>query len=279
MLNKKKFLIFIFVLLVVLPWFVLFSWPNQRLHFIACNVGQGDAILITKGSNQVLIDGGPNNKVLSCLSENMPFWDRTIDLIILTHPEHDHMAGLMEVLKSYEVKNVLWTGVVRDNAEYKEWLDLIGQEGAKIEIAKSGQKVRAGDVCFNVLYPLESLEGQEIKNTNNTSIVGRLTFGNNSFLFTGDALKSVEKKLIDEKAELNSDVLKVGHHGSKTSSGDDFIREVSPEVAVIQVGRDNHYGHPHQETLETFKKYDIKVLRTDIDGDIKIVSDGENYQF
>ena len=203
----------------------------------------------------------------------MPFWDRTIDLIILTHPEHDHMAGLIEVLKRYQVGNILWTGVVRDTAEYKEWQKLIKEEGAKIYIAQAGQQIEGGPTSINILYPLESLEGQESKDSNNTSIVARLVFGENSFLFTGDAPQSVEKKLLE--TAIDSDILKIGHHGSKTSSAQDFIGVVSPEVTVISAGKDNKYGHPAPEVLQNLSG--VKILRTDLDGDIKIISDGKRY--
>jgi len=128
------------------------------------------------------------------------------------------------------------------------------------------------------LQPFESLEGKEFKDSNNTSIISKLVFGKNSFLFTGDAYKNVEGELINKKAEIDSDVLKVSHHGSKTSSSEEFIKSVSPQIAVISAGIGNKYGHPHQEVLELLEKYDIKVSRTDKDGDIKIISDGKNYE-
>lgn len=207
----------------------------------------------------------------------MPFWDRTIDLVVLTHPEHDHISGLLEVLKRYKVDYILWTGIRRDTAEYKEWMRLIENEESQIKIAQSGQKILWSldrENYIEVLYPFENLLGQEVKNTNNTSVVIKLIFGQNSFLFTGDVYKSVERKLIKEGIDLQSNVLKVGHHGSKTSSAEDFLEKVKPEIAVISVGLENSYGHPYPEVLEVLAKYDIKVLRTDELGDIKIISDG-----
>lgn len=220
----------------------------------------------------------------------MPFWDRSIDLIILTHPEHDHLSGFIEVLKRYKVENILWTGVLRDTSEFKEWQRLIEKEKAKIFIAQAGLKIKwlrpnleydnGGSAPINymeVLFPFENLEGQSLKNTNNSSIITKLVFGENSFLFTGDAYKSVERKILEKGTNIKSNVLKVSHHGSKTSSAEEFIEKVSPEVAVIQVGLDNSYDHPHQETLDTLEKYGIKIFRTDLNGDIKIISDGINY--
>lgn len=260
----------------VLAWLVV--WDLSKPRFLEVNffdIGQGDSIFIQTAERwQTLIDGGPTSAVLEKLGKEMPFWDRTIDLIILTHPERDHLAGLIEVLKRYKVENVLWTGLFRDTEKYREWMRVLDEEGARVIIAKAGQKF---DICYcEVLYPLESLEGQEVENSNNTSIVIRLDFGETSFLFTGDASKSIERKLINLAEQLDSDVLKVGHHGSKTSSAPEFIEAVSPQIAVITVGKENKYGHPHQEVLETLTKYGIRILRTDQDGDIKIISDGES---
>ncbi|MCK4473806.1 MBL fold metallo-hydrolase [Candidatus Parcubacteria bacterium] len=253
-------------------WFAVYDLSKTKfLQVNFFDIGQGDAIFIeTPQNHQILIDGGPSSVILEKLNNEMPFWDRSIDLIILTHPEHDHIAGLLAVLKRYKVENILWTGVKRDTSEYNKWLELIENEGAEIFIAQAGQKIIAGKAIFNVLYPFENLNEQEIKNINNTSIILRLVLGETSFLFTGDAFKSVERKLKDKGINLNSDVLKVGHHGSKTSSAEEFIKEVLPKTAVIQCGKDNRYGHPHQETLDILEKFNIKILRTDKHGDIKI---------
>ena len=147
-------------------------------------------------------------------------------------------------------------------------------EKAQLKIAKAGQKIKASGTVLAILYPFENLEGKVFEDSNNTSIISKLVFGKNSFLFTGDAYKNVEGELINKKAEIDSDVLKVAHHGSKTSSSEEFIKAVSPEIAVISAGRENKYGHPNQEVLELLEKYGIRVLRTDKDGDIKIISDG-----
>lgn len=281
MLDKNKnFVVYILSGLVcfnILAWLAVCGLSSPRfLEVNFFDVGQGDAIFIqTPQRYQILIDGGPNNAILEKLSSEMPFWDRTIHLIILTHPEHDHYGGLIEVLKRYKVNNILWTGILRETEEYEIWKDLIQKEGAKIIIAQSGQTIKVGEAQLNILCPFESLEGQKLKNTNNTSIINNLVFNENSFLFTGDAFKSVERKLANKGVFLESDVLKVGHHGSKTSTSEEFIEAVNPKIAIIQCGRDNRYGHPHSETLAILEKYDIKVLRTDIDGDVKIISDGK----
>ena len=281
--QNKKFVLGILLILFffnVLAWLTVYDLSRSRfLEVTFFDIGQGDAIFIeTPSGHQVLIDGGPDSTVLEKLGKEMPFWDRTIDLVILTHPEHDHYGGLIEVLKRYKVENILWTGIIRDTAEYKEWQKLIKNEKAKIKIAQGGQNLKTGSTVLHILYPFEDLEGKEVKNTNNTSVIGRLVFGQRSFLFTGDAYKSTERKLIKNNTKLNSDVLKVGHHGSKTSTAEEFVEQVSPEIAVISVGKNNRYGHPCPETLETLAKYSTIVLRTDLKGDIKIFSDGENLE-
>lgn len=273
----------ILVFLNILAWIAVFNLSRpQVLEVIFFDVGQGDAIFIeTPEKQQILIDGGPSSVILEKLAKEMPFWDRTIDLVILTHPEADHLAGLIEVFKRYKIENILWTGVVRDSAEYKEWKRAIKEEGANIKIAQNGQRIIASKTVLEVLYPFENLEGKELKNSNDTSIVSKLVFNDISFLFTGDISQEVEKALVLNQVKHNlidSDVLKVAHHGSKYSSSEEFLATVSPELAVIQVGKSS-YGHPAQELLNRLKNFDIKILRTDKDGDIKIISDGKKLWF
>ncbi|MDD2696860.1 MAG: ComEC/Rec2 family competence protein [Candidatus Pacebacteria bacterium] len=276
--NKTVFGAIILLLVFnILSWRVLYDfYQHEFLEVNFFDVGQGDAIFIeTPQQHQILIDGGPGAVILERLSRVMPFWDRTIDLVILTHPESDHLRGLLEVLKNYKVENVLWTGIVRDTAEYGEWQDLIEKEGANIFIAKAGEKIISGSTTLKILHPLDALEGKEIKDSNDTSVVVRLVFGGNSFLFLGDVYKANEREMAE--GEINYDVLKIAHNGSKTSTDPEFIKRVRPKVAVISVGKDNKYGHPHQETLDTLGKYGIDILRTDINGNIKIISNGNNY--
>lgn len=285
--NSRKIIFGVLAFLFlanILAWIVVFDL--SQLQFLKVNfldVGQGEAIFIeTPKRHQILIDGGPSSIILKKLSKEMPFWDRTIDLIILTHPEVDHLRGLLEVLKKYKIENILWTGVKKETPEFKEWERLIEKEGAKIKIAKAGQKVFCEncDWKIEILYPFENLEGIEMEKSNDSSIVSKLIFEKISFLFTGDISKNVEEIFLysSELEKISSNVLKVAHHGSKTSSSEKFIEKVSPQIAVISVGKENKYGHPHKEVLEILKKHGIKVLRTDEMGDIKITTDGFNYQ-
>jgi competence protein ComEC len=278
--ENEKFVLFILGFLFLanfFSWIIVFDLKSHR--FLKVNffdVGQGDAIFIeTPTRHQILIDGGPSSKIIEKLAKEIPFWDRSIDLIILTHPEKDHITGLLEVLKRYRVENVLWTGIVRDIPEYKEWVNLIEKEKANLKIAKAGQKISCKNCQWEIeiFYPFESLEGEEFEDSNNTSIVNKLIFGKSSFLFTGDIYKDVEESLTLTSFDLRSNVLKVAHHGAKTSSSQKFLEKVSPDVAIISVG-ENKYGHPNKETLEILEKYGIRVLRTDREGDIKVFSDG-----
>ncbi len=268
----------------IFVWQIVFGLSNhQYLEVNFFDVGQGDAIFIeTPLKQQILIDGGPNSQILEKLGREMPFWDRTIDLVILTHPEKDHLFGLLEVLKRYKIKNILWTGVVRDTAEWEEWSKLIKEENANIRIAEAGEQVilkkNSQPIFIDILYPEENLEGEISEDSNDTSIVGRLVFAKNSFLFTGDINRGAEEKLLQEREKgilLNSNVLKIAHHGSNTSSSEQFLEKVSPLIAVIPVG-ENSYGHPTEELLARLNNFGIEILRTDKDGDIKFISDGNN---
>ena len=273
---KKPILIILGALVAanVLAWSIAFN-GSQALEVVFFDVGQGDAIFIEDPyGHQILIDGGPDMAVVNKLAQEMPLGDKTIDLMILTHPDHDHINGLIEVLKQYQVDNILWTGLTRETAEFKKWHELVEEEGAQVIIAKAGQRLLfAPDISLEILYPKEDLAGQDPKNINNTSIVARLVFEGSSFLFTGDIYQSVEKEIA-----VRTDILKISHHGSKTSSAEEFIQEVAPKIAVISVGQDNPYGHPHQTVLAVLEKFAISVLRTDQDGDIKIISNGADYK-
>jgi len=268
-------------MLNVFAWQEVFLLVNSgyfKVYFL--NVGQGDSAFIqTPQLHQILIDGGPDSTILSKLQTLMPAEDKTIDLVILTHPEKDHLMGILDVLQRYKIDYVLWTGVVRDTAEYKEWISLLDKakkEGTKVLIAKEGIDIRAGDVLINTLYPFKYLQGEGMGDTSNEScVVSKIVFGKGSFLFTGDITSKIEKELINNGSDLVSDVLKVAHHGSKYSTFSEFLEIVNPKIAVISVGK-NSYGHPTTETLQRLENFGIKALRTDTEGDIEIVSDGNS---
>ncbi len=167
-------------------------------------------------------------------------------------------------------------GAKSSRPEFLEFENQIQEKKINLKIAGNGKRISIGwDIYFDILSPIENFEGREVVDFNTSSIVARLVFDKVSFLFTGDAPKSIEEELIKNNVNLDSDVLKVSHHGSRTSNSDSFLKAVNPEIAVIQVGLDNQWGHPHPEVLARLEKYGIKIFRTDLDGDIKIVSNGK----
>ncbi len=259
-------------------WKEVFSLTeNNYLKVDFLDVGQGDSAFIeTPEKHQILIDGGPTSAVLQKLSERMPFWDKEIDLIILTHPELDHMQGLIDVLQRYRADYILWTGILRETSEYKKWASILSQNSKKVIVVSAGTKVKAGNAEIDILFPFENLAGNEVKNTNDSSIVAKLIYGKESFLFTGDISSTAEKLLANSKENILSNVLKVAHHGSKYSTSDLFLAAVAPRIAVISAGVKNTYGHPTREVLQRLQNYDITTLRTDQSGDINFVTDGNS---
>ena len=268
--------------LIYKGYFELESDHNLLVHFY--DVGQGDAIFIqTYWGNQVLVDGGPGSTVLQELGKDMPFFDRTIEMIILSHPHEDHVSGLIEVLKRYKVQKVLMPDVEFDSSAFKEFLRLVEEEGAEKIYAHEGLRIWLDNTTvFDIYYPrpgkfvadndAQGLNGEKV-NPNDVSIVGKLTFGRTRILFTGDAGFDIENLLLP-KYNLDSDILKVGHQGSKYSTSDAFLSEVTPDYAVIMVGK-NSYGHPTQETLDNLGEIRTKVFRTDQNHTIRFESDGQ----
>lgn len=257
-------------------WYAVFAESQRDLIIAFLDVGQGDATLIgAAGGQQILIDGGPNKKVLSELGKVMPFYDRNIDAVIATHPDKDHIAGLIDVLKRYDVGMVIEPEVKSEIAAYKSFENAIKEKGIKKIFAKRGMKIMLSHGAYlQILFPPGETTNWE---TNDASIVAKLVYGDTSFLLTGDSPRKIEKYLASIDGDnLDVDVLKAGHHGSRTSSSDEFISHASPEYAVISAGKNNRYGHPHKEVIDALEKFGVKILRTDLLGSIIMESDGEN---
>lgn len=287
--NKTGVWIFLFLVpLNIFSWTIAYGVSKpQEAEVIFFDVGQGDSALIkTPEGHLVLIDGGPGKTILEKLPKYIPFWEKSIDLIILTHPHQDHLEGLIYVLENYNIENILWTGALEETVLFEKWQKLIENGDSNVKIAKAGQRIRAEDFILDILYPFDSLENIRLKDANLSSIVLRIESGGMSYIFTGDTYNTVEKELtqksqdcrLDEEESglcrimvLKSDVLKVAHHGSKTSTSEEFLENVYPLVAVISSGEGNRYGHPHREVLEVLARYGIRILRTDEEGDIKIL--------
>lgn len=249
----------------------------MKIYFF--DISQGDSIFIeAPNGNQVLIDGGPDNAVLEKLGEAMPFYDRDIDLVVMTHSDADHITGLIEVLERYEVENIIYSNIIRNSAPYNAWQEAIVEEGANVIDPVAGEVVDLGNgVTLTILHPAESLAGRVMNKVNNDSVVLMIKYGETEILLTGDIEAKAERQIILNGAELNADILKIAHHGSRTSTIEEFLHEVLPQVAVIQVGVKNRYGHPTKEVLNRLENFGVKLYRTDVDGDIKLVSDGTNF--
>lgn len=292
-------LLLIFAILVI----ALFQLPDGNLHVIACDVGQGDAILVTYKNIQILTDGGPNNKVLDCLSKHVPFWDREIELVISTHPQKDHYFGLIEVFKRYKVDNYLYNDVKSGNQDYQVLEKDVGSSGVNVIRPYAGQVIRVDVIQLDILNPSGKFETlnpkSETANINDIGIVTLLKYGQFKALFTAD----VENKISDGLSALSEvegvNYLKVNHHGSKNGLTQNLLEKIvgglprpDPQhessmnnsektnakvVGVISSGKNNIYGHPHKEILDLLGKYNVKILRTDEMGGVEVITDGGKY--
>ncbi|MBI5022836.1 MAG: MBL fold metallo-hydrolase [Candidatus Magasanikbacteria bacterium] len=298
--KNKLFFAFIFVAISIIglifyrepvkiatnPVFSSDNTVTSSLRVIFFDVGQGDsALIITPQDKTILVDGGPDDKVLAKLGKYLPLGKKKIDYMILTHPHADHLDGLVSVLSRYDVGEIYYSGVAHTTYAFMEWLELVKAKNITMKIVNKPQVLDLeSGVKLDFLYPNKDLSGMEIKwqeeskfvkinNLNNVSIVFKLIYGQTKFLFTGDAETPVEEELLKDKVDLRADVLKVAHHGSHSSTGDKFLKAIQPEIAVISSGVGNDFGHPHSRTLRRLERRGVKIFRTDTDGDVEIRSD------
>ena len=267
------------VSVAALLWIAALSQPQPKLHVAFVDVGQGDAIFIsTPDGQQILVDGGPDPlELVQFLGKRMPFRDRTIELVVLTHPHSDHVNGLIEVLLRYDVRRILERRFEHEGAPYQAWRRAVEDEGAEVVQAQSGQVISAGGAFMWVLNPTARLLRGSSSDVNNASVVLKLVYGDVSFLLAGDMANEAEAELVASGEDIDSDVLKVGHHGSRSSSSSTFLGGVSPAVAVISVGQDNRFGHPHVEVLQALRRQvpeDLLLLTSDR-GTIEFTTDGK----
>jgi competence protein ComEC len=256
----------------------IISLGDFLLHVYYFDIGQGDAALVrTPENSYILIDGGPSQEILQRLGEVMPFYERTIDVVVLSHPHADHVDGLIDVLRRYDVRAVYFTGIQYNNPGYDLFIELIAQEGADIYFVRRGEDLRFGNVVIDTLYPFGNIQGREFSNINNSSIVFRMIYGGTVFYFGGDAEVEVEEELIKSRLDLNADVFKASHHGSRTANSAGLLTLMDPAFSVISCGEGNKFGHPHQETINALLKRDVRIFRTDIDGSVEFVSDGVKF--
>jgi len=277
--RNIKLIVALLLVLAALVGYTAVTMPGDELRVSFLNVGQGDAILIQKGSRQILIDGGPSPQAITLeLSRQMPFWDRTIDLVVLTHPHQDHLAGLVEVMRRYRVKQVLYPSLDYTSTSYDEWVRLIGERGVESTFARAGQRIDLGDGIFiEVLNPRPELVTGSESDTDNNGVALMLKDGKVSFLLTADIMSDTEWELMRARADLAGTVLKVAHHGSDTSTTQEFLAVVNPQVVVISVGENNTFGLPSAAVIKRLgeKVGQENVYRTDIEGTINFTTDGK----
>jgi len=271
MFMRKTIYVALIILLVLngILLGIIFYSKRSDLKVAFLDVGQGDAILLTQGQNQVLIDGGKSeDKLLEGLGKHMPFWDRKIEVVLTTHPDIDHIGGLSELPQKYESGSLISTKAQSDSAVFEILKNNYAPDKiSKIE-GKLGTKIKFQEGELEILYPFSSLEEKTYKDTNGTSLVGKVIFGKNKFLLTGDMTEKQEREMLERGIDVAAQYLKVAHHGSKYSTSENFLKKVSPFLSVISVGKNNRYGHPAPETLEKLNNNNVSILRTDDAGDI-----------
>ncbi len=291
-----------FCALVILVSSVITGWPDSRVHLIFCDVGQGDAVLITQNFSQILYDGGPDSRVKECLANNLPWWDNTIDLIIASHADRDHYGGLQAVLETYQTKEIWLPILAKKTDDFGLFYEAVLREkkqGTRVGIPTRGEHLALTPKNHGwVISPLEEdkphqtqsgvttetylsvvgLEGEVTDDTyNQLSTALFFDLDGVTLLLTGDMTTASELALNDRGMTMKADILKVAHHGAKTSSSLSFLQRVQPEISVISSGQNNTYGHPTPEVISSLEEIGTKILRTDRKGEIDVVIEDGQY--
>lgn len=247
---------------------------NGTVEISYLDVGQGDATYIKVNDMDILIDAGSKSDVDKLMKQ---LEEKNIDdfeIVVSTHPHEDHIGGMTKVLQTYKVESFYMPKVEHSTKTFENMIKEVEKQGLKVKVLKEGVNIDVGE---GALLETFSPTQDSYSNLNNYSPIMKLTFGNNSFLFTGDAEKDVEAEVLSKyKDKLDSDVIKFGHHGSSTSSSQSFIEAVSPDYGIISCGVDNSYGHPHKEILKLIQDMNIEAYRTDTQGQITVISDGNS---
>lgn len=281
--SSKRYSLFILIILILVLDISLFYLDLRSfkgvLTLAILDVGQGDAIFIESPTGtQVMFDVGPARRILGPFSKIMSPFDRTIDAIVITNPDADHIGGFAEILKNYEIGAVIEPGTLNDSKTFQNIKSEIKNKNIPNILARRGMRLHIGGGAFiDILFPDRDVSTWA---TNDGSVVARLSYGEFSVMLTGDATTMTEKIILTENeiSDLESLILKVGHHGSRSSSSSSFINAVGPSYAVISVGEDNKYGHPHKDVLGLLEDKNIETLRTDVLGTIVFESNGEFFQ-
>lgn len=278
--NVQYATLAIFLITNIFIWTALMRVDRRgELTVAFLDVGQGDAIYIeAPNGNQMLIDGGSSSgALLRALGGVMPFWDRSLDMVLATHPDQDHVGGLPAVIDRMQVLSVVTTENTSGTGAYGAFEKAILEKNAGRILARAGEQIILDEgVVLEILFPDRSVAGWD---TNTGSIVARLSYGDETFLFTGDSPLSIEQYLVAKKAgALQSTVLKLGHHGSRTSSSKVFLSAVNPEYAIISAGKDNKYGHPHKEVTDLLSGLEISSIGTINHGTVVFKTDGSKLE-
>ncbi|MBE6686328.1 MAG: MBL fold metallo-hydrolase [Ruminococcaceae bacterium] len=281
--KSSKIMTYVIAAILILTSIFIYSFQKEKSRLAPSgdssftvymiDVGQGDCAFIDNGDKDILIDAGTNESSDDMVSTLYELGVEDIEYVFFTHPHEDHIGGGDEILRNFDVKNVVMPDAESDTACYRDVMHEIENTGARLEYACAGDKFKIGDADFDILSPEE---GAFYSNENLYSLMIRIQYGDVKYLFAGDAEKHNENIVLEDYYDmLDCDVLSVGHHGSYTSSGKDFLEAVSPEIALISVGEGNMYGHPHTETLAELKNYTENIYRTDRHGTVIIGSDGK----
>ncbi len=282
--SIKKYGLFLLALfLLVINIFLVYSdfkSSQKGLIFAMLDVGQGDSIFIESPTGtQILVDAGPPRKILSQLPRVVSPFDRTIDGIIVTNPDTDHIGGFLDVLKNYKVDKIFEPGTMNDSATYQNLQEEIKKQNIQNILARKGMRLHlGGGVVMDILFPDRDVFDWS---PNDGSIIAKLSYGDTSVMLTGDATTKTEKIVLSNfpETKLKSTILKVPHHGSRTSSSVEFVKAISPKYALISLGKKNKYGHPHPDTLQTLGESSAEIFRTDLLGAIIMKSDGKKVEF
>lgn len=243
------------------------SKDKLLVHFI--DVGQGDSILVQVNNKNLLIDAGPKNKEVTSYLKK--YGVTTLDYVIATHPHEDHIGGMSSVIDSFNIGSFYAPKEISNSNSFKNMVISLNKKKLKITPAKTGEKLNIGK---NIICTIIAPNNNSYKEVNNYSVVLKLTYENTSFLFTGDAEALSEEEILKKGFNIKADVLKIGHHGSNSSTSTNFFNEVNPKVSIISCGKGNDYGHPHKETLAKLKNNNTILYRTDLDGTVILESDG-----
>lgn len=293
---KYKLLLTILILCTAVIWIAVFTSRDQKLRIIACDVGQGDAFLVTYGNNQILIDGGPDSSVSGCLEKHIPFWDRKIEVVILTHPQKDHYRGLVDVFEKFTVDTFIRNPIEIGTPDYLLLNNQVLLGGVRVLNPNKGLKLRLGLIYLDILWPKSDYMSQKCNlsdksdlsenyskdnyyscesgiDLNIFSIVAMIRFKEFEAVFTGDISPQISDLIADEfRIRHNYDIeyIKIAHHGSKNGISKKLLDYLKPDVAVISAGKNNSYGHPHKEVIDMLTALGIEILRTDIMGDVVV---------